>query len=102
MQRDQDFLSTENITQCDTINKLKDRIFSLESEVLQLQSKQTHELSYLGKRSEVESCGVFEIQEILPEKRKNDTYLLSQRIDKVMKNYDKSFEEYHIKRKSKK
>ena len=102
MRRDQDFLSTENMTQCDTINKLKERIISLESEVLQLQSKQAHELSYLGKRSEVESRGVFEIQESLPEKRKNDAYLLSQRIDKLLKNYDNSFDEYHIKRKSQK
>ena len=81
MKKDLYTLATEKWTQCSLIDDLKERITTLEQEVLQLQRKQTNESSYLGKRTpEVESCDVFETQANHHQKGKTDTDLLSERI----------------------
>ena len=97
-QRDQSFYQTENVTQCNTINKLEEINICLGSEVVQLRSKQIHELPYLGKRPEVKSCAVFEFQESNPVKRKFDSDLFSERIDRMVKNSKRSLGGFDLKR----
>ena len=77
---------------------LKERIICLEREVVQLRRKQIHELPYLGKRPEVKSCAVFEFQESNPVKRKFDSDLFSERIDRMVKNSKMSLGGFDLKR----
>ena len=98
IQRDKGFYHAENVTQCNTINKLEAINICLGSEVVQLRSKQIHELPYLGKRPEVKSCAVFEFQESNPVKRKFDSDLLSEKIDRMVENFNKSSRKDNLKR----
>ena len=83
IQWDNSILITKNGTQHNQIDALLKSNSALERQVLQLQRKQTNQSSYLGKRLEVESFGVFETQANHPQKSKNDIDLLSKRISSI-------------------
>ena len=87
MERDRDILITENIDQFNHIDELKERITSLEDDVVHQNCKQVSELAFLRKRSTVESYGAFEIEERHPEKRKSNTDQLAKRITALTKKF---------------
>ena len=91
MKRDLDDVRTENFTQSHEINKLNERISTLEGQALLLPSKEDNEVSYLRKRSEADSYEAFDIQENHPQKTNNDVDLLSKRITAMSKKYNSKY-----------
>ena len=91
MQRDLNDVRTENFTQSHKINKLNERISTLEGQALLLPSKEDNEVSYLRKRSEADSYEAFEIKESHPEKRWSDTDLLSKKITAMIKKHNSKY-----------
>ena len=91
MQKDLDDVRTENFTQSHEINKLNERISTLEGQALLLPSKEDNEVSYLRKRSEADSYEAFDIEENYPQKTKNDVDLLSKRIMVLSKKHHSKY-----------
>jgi hypothetical protein len=85
MQRDRNVVRTENLIQRHEINKLNERITTLQLDALLLPSKLAHESSFLGKRHEDDSKAVLDVPESRPQKSKKRTDMLSNKITALTK-----------------